>query len=68
MDKWTPAEKAIYDAIQEVEKMGCDVKLTEAVTKLSEVQNCIADYVDAHSGELSKGDLNIAHSVRLRNG
>lgn len=47
MDKWSTAEKAIYDAIQEVEKMGCDIRLTEVVIKLSEAQNSIADYIDA---------------------
>lgn len=43
---WTPAEFAIYNAIQEVEKMGADISLTNAVIKLSESQNHVADYLD----------------------
>ena len=46
MDKWTSVEQAIYHIIQAVEVMGCDASLTEAVIKLSEAQNSIADYVD----------------------
>jgi hypothetical protein len=46
LDLNTPAEKAIYDAIQEVEKIGADVKLTEAVIKLNEARSLVADFVD----------------------
>lgn len=42
----TPAEKAIYDAMQEVEKMDADVRLTEAVVLLEQAQNKVADYID----------------------
>jgi len=46
LDLNTPAEKAIYDAMQEVEKAGADLKLTEAVTLLSKARDLVADYVD----------------------
>lgn len=43
---WCRAEKAIYEASIEIEKMGADVKLTDAVIKLSEAKNLVADYID----------------------
>lgn len=48
LDLYTPAEKAIHDAMQEVEKAGADVKLTEAVMLLQKAKDCVADYVDAN--------------------
>ena len=46
MSEWTPAEKAIYDAMQAVEAMPADVRLTDAVTLLGAAQNSVADFVD----------------------
>lgn len=46
LDKCTPAELAIYKAIEEVEKIGADIKLTDAVIKLNEARNLVADFVD----------------------
>jgi len=46
IDLLTPAEKAIYDAVQEVEKAGADVRLTESVILLSKARDLVADYVD----------------------
>ena len=45
-DLYTPAEKAIYDAMQKVEEMPADERLTEAVMLLEQAQNKVADYVD----------------------
>ena len=42
----TPAERSIYDAIQEIEKVGADTRLTNAVVKLSEAKDCVADFID----------------------
>jgi len=42
----TPAELAIHNAMQEVEKAGADVKLTEAINLLSKAKDCVSDYVD----------------------
>ena len=46
LDLMTPAEKAIYDAMQEVEKAGADVRLTDAINLLSQARDKVADYVD----------------------
>lgn len=46
MDLWTPAEKAIHAALQEVEKVGADTRLTMAGLKLTEAQRLVADFVD----------------------
>jgi hypothetical protein len=52
LDLMTPAEKSIYDACLEVEKVGADERLTKAVVMLSEARNLVADYVDEqiHAG------------------
>lgn len=42
----TPAEKAVYDAAQAVEKVGADVRLTDAVILLQKVREKLADYFD----------------------
>lgn len=46
LDKFTPAERAIWDAVQEVEKAGAHPLLTKAVTLLGEARERVADYVD----------------------
>lgn len=52
LDLNTPAELAIYNAMIEVEKMPADVRLTNAVIKLSEAKNLVADFVDEQSKEV----------------
>lgn len=46
MTRWHPAEKAIFDATQEVEKAGAHVFLTDAVILLGAARECVADYVE----------------------
>lgn len=46
LDKCEFAELAIYTAIEEVEKLGADVKLTDAIMKLNEARNLVADFID----------------------
>lgn len=46
LDLNTPAEKAIYNAMQEIEKAGADVRLTEAVILLSKAREMVADFID----------------------
>jgi hypothetical protein len=46
LDLMKPAEKAIYDAMQELEKVGADVRLTRASTLLQEAKNLISDFLD----------------------
>jgi hypothetical protein len=42
----TPAEKAVWDAAQAVEKLGADVRLTDAVVLLQQAREKLADYFD----------------------
>jgi hypothetical protein len=46
MEHWTPAERAIYDALQAVEAMPADARLTAAVVLLGAARDSVADYVD----------------------
>jgi hypothetical protein len=43
----TPAELAIRKAVDEVEKIGADPKLTEAVNLLDMARERVADFVEA---------------------
>ena len=47
LDLNTPAEVAIFKAMQEVEKSGADEKLTEAVILLAKARSLVADYVES---------------------
>lgn len=42
----TAGERAIREAVDEVERMGADVRLTEAVTLLEAAREKVADFVD----------------------
>lgn len=46
VDRMTLAELAIRNAIQEVEKLAADSRLTEAVVLLGKAQDKVADYID----------------------
>ena len=46
LDLNTPAELAIFKAMQEVEKAGADVRLTEATMLLAKAKDCVADFID----------------------
>ncbi len=47
MPEWVPAEKAVQDAVDEVEKMPADIRLTEAVMLLGQARDKVADYIDS---------------------
>ena len=47
LDLNTEAELSIYRAMQEVEKVGADEKLTEVTILLDKAKNILGDYVDA---------------------
>lgn len=47
LEKMVPAERAIHDAIQAVEVMGADVRLTDVVVALGAAKDTLSDYVDA---------------------
>lgn len=42
----SPSETAIYNALQEVEKIGADVRLTEAVIHLQKARELVGNYID----------------------
>ena len=46
VQKMVPAELAIRDAMEAVELMGCDVRLTDAIILLEEAKNKVSDVVD----------------------
>jgi len=45
VDLYTPAEVAIRNAIMEVEKVGADIRLTNAVVTLNQAQDWLQDYI-----------------------
>lgn len=49
LDKMVPAERAIHDAIQAVEVMGADERLTDVVIALGAAKDKLSDYVDAET-------------------
>jgi len=49
LDLNTPAELAIHNAIQEVEKIGADIRLTNAQIKLQEAKDLVSDFIDEQS-------------------
>jgi len=55
IDLHTPEEQAIREAMQKVEEMGADIRLTEAVILLGKAQNKVADYVDGVEGASPPG-------------
>lgn len=58
VDKMLPAEKLIFDAMQEIEKLGADEKLTDAQILISKAKNLIGDYIDAHPELLPSEETN----------
>lgn len=46
MNEWCEAEVAIYVAVQSVEAMGADRRLTEAINLLRMARHRVADFVD----------------------
>ena len=41
-----PSELAIHEAIQKVEELGADVRLTEAVILLAKAKELVSEYID----------------------
>jgi hypothetical protein len=46
LDLSEPAELAIRKSVDEVEKIGADVRLTEAVILLDKARELVADFID----------------------
>ena len=51
LDKLTPAELSIHNAIQAVEAAGANPLLTDAVMLLVEAKDKVADYVDREASK-----------------
>jgi hypothetical protein len=45
IDEYSPAELSCQNAISQIEKMGSDVRLTNAQIKLQEAKDLLADYI-----------------------
>ena len=54
LDLMTIAERVIFQAMNEVESLGADVKLTEAVTLLAKAKDCVSDFVDNVKSDYDK--------------
>jgi hypothetical protein len=46
LDLLTPAELSIVKVVEEIEKLGADINLTNAVNHLHMAKNCVSDFVD----------------------
>jgi hypothetical protein len=60
VDRWTPGERAINEALQVVESLGSDVLLTDAVVLLGDAQKKVAEYIDR---QIQWDDCDIAHAT-----
>lgn len=47
LDLNEPAELAIWNAVQEVENLGADVRLTNAVNLLSQAKELVSNFIDS---------------------
>lgn len=48
----TPSELAITNAIEEIENLGADVRLTNAQLKLQEARSLVEEYMDEKIKEM----------------
>ena len=64
IDRWVPAEQAIQDAVEAVEALPADERLTKAVTLLGEARHAVADYVDG----VAAYDVYLASTRQERDG
>lgn len=46
MQQWSPAERAIQEAVDEVERAGASVALTDAVVLLGKARERVADHME----------------------
>ena len=46
VDLFKPAELAIWKAMEQIEKMPADIRLTEAQTLLSKAKDLVSDFID----------------------
>jgi hypothetical protein len=63
VDRWTPAERAIKDAMGAVEEAGCHPLLTDAVNLLGQAFEKVADFVELPSTPVDEAPK--AHIIDL---
>lgn len=61
LDLLTPAELAIYKAVLEVEKIGSNLLLTDAIILLNQAKNKVADFVDIVDVQHEESDKKSSH-------
>lgn len=49
LDRNTKSELSIHEAIQEVENLGADERLTTAVNLLGQAKDLVSDYIDEYN-------------------
>ena len=59
-DLLTEAEKSIRETMQKVEEVGADPELTEAIIKLNDAFNHVANYVDEQIKKSKSSFIGIA--------
>ena len=57
IDLMFPAEKAIHDAVCEIEKLPADIRLTQAQTLLAQAKALVSDYLDELADDSPIGTL-----------
>lgn len=65
LEQFTPAERAIYDAVALVEEMGADVRLTKAVVLLGQARDAVADFVDNVPAKPTAADQHVVTRAQL---
>lgn len=61
----TPAEKSIFDCMQQVEMLGADPLLTSAVVGLGDIRDLVADWLEGKTG-LDTPQPKDATDIRVR--
>ncbi len=46
VDKMSPVELTIRDAVKQIEELGCSIGLTEAINHLHKARELVADFID----------------------
>lgn len=59
IDLYSDAELAIHKAMEEVEKLGASESLTNAIVKLNEAKNLVADFIDNKEAKLKKARMSL---------
>lgn len=65
LQEYVPAEIAIRNAMAEVEKMGADVRLTDAIFLLEKAKNKVADFVDGIEPSATTDDKREAFNANV---